>query len=122
MEQSPLCLAHPPEDRLYGHLAPATSSCGEFVLFCRAAESRLAACLSVVGRRNSGTRSVLVGQTLRRLPSRLVLAVVGFVVGSVETRFKKLSQIHAHAHTYNICRQGLCVVKILHDDNSTFLS
>ena len=69
MEQSPLCLAHPPEDRLYGHLVSTTSSCGEFVLFCRAAESRLAACLSVVGRRNSGTRSVLVGQTLRRLPS-----------------------------------------------------
>ena len=39
------------------------------MLFCRAAESRLAACLSVVDRRNSGTRSVLVGQTLRRLPS-----------------------------------------------------
>ena len=53
---------------------------------------------------------------------RLVLAVVGFVVGSVETRFKKLSQIHVHAHTCNVCRQGLCVAKILHDDNSTFLS
>ena len=67
MEQSPLRLAHPPEDRLYGHLASDITSCGEFVLFCRAAESRLAACLSVVGRRNF--RSFLVGQTLRRLPS-----------------------------------------------------
>ena len=68
-EQSPLRLAHPPEHRLYGHLASATSSCGEFVLFCRVVESGLAACLSVGGRRKPDTRSVLVGQTLRRLRS-----------------------------------------------------
>ena len=68
-EQSPLRLAHPPEHRLYGHLASATSSCGEFVLFCRAVESGLAACLSVGGRRKPDTRSILVGQTLRRLRS-----------------------------------------------------
>ena len=51
---------------------------------------------------------------------RLVLALVGFGLASFETRFKKLK--NTCTRTQNICRQGLCITKILRDGNSTFLS
>ena len=52
---------------------------------------------------------------------RLVLALVGFGLASFETRFKKTHK-YMHTHTQNICRQGLCITKILRDGDSTFLS
>ena len=51
---------------------------------------------------------------------RLVLPLVGFGLASFETRFKKLT--NTCTRTQNICRQGLCITKILRDGNSTFLS
>ena len=68
---SPLRVAHPSEHRLYSLLGSLPSSCDELLIFCNHLEKGLAACLSSGGRRKPETRSILLGQSLRRLRSNV---------------------------------------------------
>ena len=83
-------------------LASATSSCGEFVLFCRAAESHLDACLSVVRRRKLRTRSVLVGQTLRHFPSSVEHRALFTIVDLANVLCKASQFSEGHAVTFAV--------------------